>query len=166
MPVINCTWCDKQHYKRPNRIEINNGLSFCSKECYFKYRVTLRPERNQVCHNCKKSFIVNPAYIKRRPLQKVWFCSKDCFVKYAQRNRGKVLVNGSFPYYRTSSDKRRYHRKLMEDYLGRKLSRNEVVHHVNGNKKDNRIENLIIMDNKEHLNMHRLEMLEKRKQSI
>lgn len=42
----------------------------------------------------------------------------------------------------------------MEQYLGRRLNRYEVVHHLNGNKMDNRIENLQLMSLSEHTRLH------------
>ncbi len=46
------------------------------------------------------------------------------------------------------------HRYVMEEYLGRRLSREEHVHHINHDKKDNRIENLQIISNSEHGKLH------------
>jgi len=42
------------------------------------------------------------------------------------------------------------HRRIMERHLGRWLNPNERVHHINGDKLDNRIENLVIMNHRTH----------------
>lgn len=64
--------------------------------------------------------------------------------------------------------KRDEHRYIMEQHIGRKLSRNEVVHHKNGDKRDNSIENLEIMSLSEHTKKHQMGKVrsEKTKQKL
>lgn len=49
----------------------------------------------------------------------------------------------------------RAHRWIMEQALGRKLRQDEHVHHKNGNPLDNRIENLEVLDPKQHMRLHK-----------
>ena len=66
---------------------------------------------------------------------------------------GTVLKNG----YRQleSNGKREYeHRSVVEKHIGRPLRAGEQVHHLNGNKLDNRINNLVLMTTFEHQSLH------------
>jgi predicted nucleic acid-binding Zn ribbon protein len=46
------------------------------------------------------------------------------------------------------------HRRVMERHLGRKLETHELVHHLNGDKLDNRPENLMVVDAALHGLLH------------
>jgi len=46
------------------------------------------------------------------------------------------------------------YRLIIEKHLGRYLNKNEIVHHINNDVTDNRIENLQLMTQSEHIKLH------------
>ena len=66
-----------------------------------------------------------------------WHIDKDGYKQ--------IIFNGKY---------RREHRVIMENSICRKLLSEELVHHINGNILDNRIENLEIMSFAEHAKKH------------
>jgi len=55
------------------------------------------------------------------------------------------------------------HTVIVERALNRYLAKDEVVHHINHIRDDNRIENLLLMNRKEHMTMHMRERNSKRR---
>lgn len=49
------------------------------------------------------------------------------------------------------------HRFLMNRKLGKKLDRTEIVHHLDGNKLNNSLDNLFLTNNKDHVAIHKLQ---------
>ena len=57
----------------------------------------------------------------------------------------KIRVDGGYEYE---------HRRNMELHLGRKLETGEDVHHLDGNKQNNSLDNLLLMSARDHRLLH------------
>lgn len=82
--------------------------------------------------------------------------------KHARTKRLKALGKTYIEYRRgipyrtvmTLTGRRYEHRVVMEQHLGRPLARSEVVHHINHDSLDNRIENLQVLTWSDHNRTH------------
>ena len=81
-----------------------------------------------------------------------------CFGKFGKENPnykgGSYINDWGYVMIRKNGKYVSEHRTIMENHLGRKLSPNENIHHLNHNKQDNRIENLLIINPSEHSSLH------------
>lgn len=117
--------------------------------------------RKPICKLCKKEFINKSHHVQM-------FCSYACSNSIPKkRNYGidhpnwiggrQVTTQGYIEVKAKNhfnSHRRGFileHRLIMEKHIGRRLLRDEVVHHINHKKTDNRIENLELLTNSEHI---------------
>ena len=136
---IICLICKKEVFRKHEKAK------YCSNKCKSiassnrKYRVI------KVCKQCKKQFeLIGKG---RKESQKRQFCSQICWYNYKRiekkRNNGYIQIYVGKDYPGAKKNGRMWeHRFIMQKHIGRIIERSEVVHHKNGIKTENRIENL------------------------
>ena len=113
----------------------------------------------QICSHCK---ILKPAALFRKAPTKTGLYDMccECYSEHtgAKRRQYKPSVwvdTNGYITIMVNKKQIRLHRYIMQEHLGRILDRKEVVHHINENKRDNRIENLQVVSSEEHRKLHR-----------
>ena len=138
---------------------------YCSRSCMLVGRAKAKRRRvGRICKQCGKLFEIHRAHAERagRGKHTGQFCSRPCTWAYwrahpsdhpSVRNRKAFAestdASGYIWVFVPSRGKVRQHRLVMEHVLGRILEPWETVHHKNGDRSDNRPENLELWTGKQ-----------------
>lgn len=132
--IIPCKNCGKEVYRRPSLLK-RTKFSSCSKSCSMVINNIGRTPWNKGLKGVQTAWnkgISNPSIL---------------LDKHPSWKGGRNLMNTGYIRLRTKNkDYQLEHRIVMEDKLGKKLLPNEVVHHIDFNKSNNSIENLLVFE--------------------
>lgn len=151
-----CKKCQKEKWasKYPNFLRWDNGEAIysaleCGHEVNSPAIKNCKPcikKDNYISYNHKTNKCTYAATECGHPVSKPFY--KLCW-KCRNGERKREINKDSNTFVKTWG-----HRIAAEKVLGRKLKRDEVVHHINGDKSDNRNCNLLICDRSYHQYLH------------
>jgi len=124
--IKKCLRCNTEFYIRPSTVKIGSG-KYCSEKCYHESRIGIKSSKS---HRDKISKANSGCKHWR------WINGRT------KKTDGYILVYA--PDHPNSTHNRILeHRFIVEQQIGRYLTPKENVHHINGIRDDNRLENLM-----------------------
>lgn len=129
----------------------------CGKETSTSFANYTRAVKPDGSTNCKKCAMVKAGLAKRgKPIKggnrpKVW---GD---KHSSWKGGRFIASDGYVHIHLGSPRkyRKEHFLVIEESIGRPLTSKEVIHHIDGDKQNNRIDNLVLLENESaHRKLH------------
>ena len=125
------------------------GHKMC-RECYLKDKRQKAKERYKKFGRYfyyKRCIVCNKNMKAWKSTQTM--CS-TCYKKYQSALIGNQHSTNNYNYIKEKPE----HRVIVEKLLGYKLKSNQVIHHIDGNVKNNSLKNLIVLSRKDHGKLH------------
>lgn len=161
--VLRHLYCDenKSMYQISKELKVSIGsvYNYCK-----KYEIKTKNQKESFNFKNRKHSDVSKAIISRKNKGKI--VSQETKEKQSKakkiggighkKERADGYITIYFPDHPRSTEEGYIleHILVMECFIGRHLKDDEVVHHVNFKKSDNRIENLMLMTKSEHMSYH------------
>lgn len=142
-----CKFCKRifNHSRTPQK--------YCSKPCYYKSKFV----KKKPC-SVRNCVYKAPAQSKGLCVTHyvIWRNHGDPNFKI-RRRRGTGSFTEGYKIVIVNGKRIREHRHIIQKYLKRTLKPNEIVHHKNGKRSDNRLCNLEVQDRGKHTSHHNQE---------
>jgi hypothetical protein len=177
---LTCSNCGDEFTRRHDRVHDDNN--FCKLKCRtIWHKENITDARNRPCEECGTDFIPRVYQLKTGQGR---YCSQICArlwlskLPRTEEWRRKIGIKHAGKRGLVGPENHRWkggryvdpcgyiflnvgpnllkpeHRHVMEQHVGRGLLSSEIVHHINEDKHDNRIENLMIVSRAEHIVIH------------
>ena len=142
---VPCSWCGKMVSYYP--CKAHKKHHFCSRECMLAFRSKkTNPDHYKEYGNFSKN---RERFTKMNQLLNPTRMTPETRKKLREHRLG----SGKGKTY-TKTYGRHTHRVVAEQMLGRPLAKGEIVHHIDGNRRNNAPENLQVMTQSEHARLH------------
>ncbi len=151
MPIVSCKICKKKFYAKPSHLKRGWG-KYCSSKCQYEARLK---GKFVYCEICGKKIWRKPHLLKLSKSKK-FFCNKSHQALW----RNRVFSGARHPNWKNGENIR--HREFLIrngikpicKLCGCQDIRVLAVHHHNGNKKHNKIKNLVFLCHNCHHLVH------------
>ena len=153
MSMVPCKRCGTIFYAKPSWLLKGNG-KYCSASCH---HADARTGEGRICNTCGKATYKTPKALKGSKSGK-FFCSKRCQTLWRNQlyigDKHKNFKTGEF-VYRAAMERAKVPKicRLCKTTDYRVLA----VHHIDKNRKNNKLENLIWLCNNCHFLVHHYE---------
>ena len=142
--TIKCDWCGKVMERAPSGIKAHN---FCSRRCQGAFSSRSKnPDRYAEMHDVERA----SAWMSK--LNRQLNPTRMTPETRAKLRESRLGSGRGLTYEKTYG--RHTHRVVAEQQLGRPLRSDEIVHHIDGNKRNNNPSNLRVMTRSEHASLH------------
>lgn len=151
MPILSCKNCFRDFYRKPSYIKLGYG-AYCSSKCQYA-----RAKNGQMvrCFICEKEIYRSKAKLEHSKSKK-YFCDKSCQTKW----RNSVFVGEKHKNWKYGKGIK--YRSILRNAGFLEIcarcsfedKRVLAVHHIDQNKKNNKVENLVWLCHNCHHEIH------------
>lgn len=154
---LECPWCGKTFYRYPSQI---TGKNTCSRKCLGAQQSKKHnPEGYTEARNTS-------AMGKHLPELNRKLNPGRMTPEVRAKLRASRLGTGEGKGYEKTYG-RHTHRIVMERKIGRPLTSDEIVHHIDGDHRNNDPDNLMVVTRQEHIQIHRAQGdMERKKRAV